>query len=187
MKVLNIAKVTSVPTGFLANTQYFIPVPGEPNLVDVYVSDNTGGTARHIITKAEINTMINTAVAGLTGGAVVVADITARNALAPTKVTMAYVLNATGDSTVTSGAATYLYNPANSTWSKISEAESLDVIVQYANIQGKPNVTNTAIETAVANSHTHTNKAILDSLTTVGSALYYQNEPVNGNIISEQW
>jgi hypothetical protein len=94
----------------------------------------------------------------------IVADIAARNALVLTKNTQVLVLDATGDSTVTSGAATYLYRVSTTSWIKISEAESLDLVLQWANIQGKPTSSPSAIDTAVSNSHTHTNKTQLDKI-----------------------
>lgn len=64
---------------------------------------------------------------------VVVANIAARNAITGLDLFSglhAYVLDATGDVTVTSGAALYIY--ANSTWNKIAEYESLDITVNAA-------------------------------------------------------
>lgn len=75
---------------------------------------------------------------GGTTGAVVTADIPGRDALTPTSGQIVYVVDATGDSTVTSGAASYIYDGVN--WQKVSEFESLDVVLNWANIQGKPNV-----------------------------------------------
>ena len=55
----------------------------------------------------------------------VVADIAARDALTDlTSGDIAYVIDASADGTVTSGAALYVYN--GSSWGKISEFESLD-------------------------------------------------------------
>lgn len=75
---------------------------------------------------------------GGTTGAVVTADIPGRDALTPTSGQIVYVVDATGDNTVTSGAASYIYDGVN--WQKVSEFESLDVVLNWANIQGKPNV-----------------------------------------------
>lgn len=186
MKVLSVEKVTALPSTFAANTQYFVPVSGEPTLIDMYVSSTDGSSAKHIITKAEITTLINQAISTLSG-TVVVADIAARDALAPTTVTTVLVLDATGDSTVASGAATYIYNPSTTSWNKISEAESMDFIVSWASITGGPTSTAAQIDAAVAASHTHSNMVVLDALTDVSGALYYSGQPVNGNIVTEAW
>lgn len=71
-------------------------------------------------------------------GAKVVADITARDALTSEEGLIAYVVDATGDSTVKTGGASYIYDGSN--WIKISEFESMDVILKWADIQGKPNI-----------------------------------------------
>lgn len=56
-----------------------------------------------------------------------VADIAARNALTGmTTGDIAYVVNATGDATVTAGWAVYMWQGA--VWSKISEQEGIDVV-----------------------------------------------------------
>ena len=68
----------------------------------------------------------------------VVADITARDALIPEEGLIAYVVDATGDSTVKSGGASYIYDGSN--WIKISEFESMDMIIDWTDIQNKPNI-----------------------------------------------
>ena len=47
-------------------------------------------------------------------------------------------MDATGDSTVASGGASYIYDGSN--WIKISEFESMDVLVDWIDIQNKPNI-----------------------------------------------
>lgn len=67
----------------------------------------------------------------------VVATIAARDALTPTQEgERAFVRDASGDSTVTGGAAEYIWD--GSAWSKIAEAESLDLILDWGNLQNKP-------------------------------------------------
>jgi hypothetical protein len=106
----------------------------------------------------------------------IVADIAARNALSPTKNTQVLVLDATGDSTVASGAATYLYRVSTTSWIKLSEAESLDLILQWANIQGKPTSSPSAIDTAVGNSHVHnSNLTQLNKIGENADALFTYN------------
>ena len=74
----------------------------------------------------------------------VVDDIAARDGLSPAEGDSCWVKDATADDTVTSGAALYIY--ADSQWVKMAEAESMDVIVQWA--QGKPTSEVTAIDAA---------------------------------------
>ena len=93
----------------------------------------------------------------------VVADITARNALSPFKGLRVYVVNATGDATVASGGADYIHD--GSAWIKTGEAESMDVVVDWANLTNKPTSSVANIDASVTNSHTHSNKTLLDTYT----------------------
>lgn len=93
----------------------------------------------------------------------VVADITARNALSAFKGLRVYVIDATGDATVASGGADYIYD--GSAWIKTGEAESMDVVVDWSNLTNKPTSSVANIDTAVTNSHTHSNKTLLDTYT----------------------
>lgn len=66
-----------------------------------------------------------------------VADIAARNAMTGLFAGLSvYVTDATADSTVASGGAFYLYN--GTAWIKTAESESMDLVLQWANIQGRP-------------------------------------------------
>ena len=67
----------------------------------------------------------------------VVSNISERDKLSPTlEGERAYVRDASSDETVNSGAAEYIWDGSN--WQKISEAESLDLILNWENIQNKP-------------------------------------------------
>lgn len=69
-----------------------------------------------------------------------VADITARNALTGiTTGDIAYVVNATGDATVTAGWAVYMWQGA--AWSKISEQEGIDVVTGGTDLSYTPSTT----------------------------------------------
>lgn len=66
-----------------------------------------------------------------------VADIAARNAMTGLFAGLSvYVTDATADTTVASGGAFYLYN--GTAWIKTAESESMDLVLQWANIQGRP-------------------------------------------------
>lgn len=64
------------------------------------------------------------------------ADITARNATDPASRTgLFYVFDATGDPSVTAGAAYYAWDDVNSAWKKLGETESLDIsVTNYFNL-----------------------------------------------------
>ncbi|HOP80066.1 MAG TPA: hypothetical protein PLZ21_05805, partial [Armatimonadota bacterium] len=97
----------------------------------------------------------------------VVDDIDARDALIPYEGLRVHVKNASADSTVGEGWAEYLFD--GTSWVKTAEAESIDVVQQWANIQGKPTSSVASIDDAVSKRHSHSNKAILDAITSAGS------------------
>ena len=159
------SKLTAVPSlPCEGNAVFFVAPQDKPNYIEIYVSNTSGTALKRLLTDVDIQALIDASISGLAGEMPIVADIAARNALVLTKNTQVLVLDATGDSTVTSGAATYLYRVSTTSWIKLNEAESLDLISQWANIQGRPISSPTAIDTAVSNSHTHTNKTQLDKI-----------------------
>ena len=158
-------KLTAVPTLPCEGSAVFFVAPqNKPTYIEIYVSNNAGTALKRLLTDTDIQALIDASISGLAGEMPIVADIAARNALSPTSNTQVLVLDATGDPTVTSGAATYLYRVSTTSWIKLNEAESIDLVLQWANIQGKPTSSPTAIDTAVSNSHTHTNKTQLDKI-----------------------
>lgn len=159
------SKLTAVPSlPCDPNAVFFVAPQGKPNYIEIYVSNNAGTALKRLLTDTDIQGLIDASISGLAGEMPIVADIAARNALSPTSNTQVLVLDATGDPTVTSGAATYLYRVSTTSWIKLSEAESFDLVLEWVNIQGKPTSSPTAIDTAVSNSHTHTNKTQLDKI-----------------------
>ena len=85
-----------------------------------------------------VQAFLDSLLTGDGAGSKVVADITARDALTTAEGLIAYVVDATGDSTVKSGGASYIYDGSN--WIKISEFESMDMIIDWTDIQNKPNI-----------------------------------------------
>ena len=170
------SKLTAVPSlPCEGNAVFFVAPQSKPNYIEIYVSNNAGTALKRLLTDVDIQSLIDASISGLAGEMPIVADIAARNALVLTKNTQVLVLDATGDSTVASGAATYLYRVSTTSWIKLNEAESLDLILQWANIQGKPTSSPTAIDTAVSNSHTHTNKTQLDKIGEADGLFTYNN------------
>ena len=190
MAQLKISKVTALPGVLAASTLYLVSDAVRTDDVNIYVSNSTGTTAKHVPTFAELETMVDSKVtAGLAAASTlkVVATIAARDALAPTIATLALVLNATSDVTVLSGAATYVYDPVGDVWSKISEHESLDVVLQWANINGKPTSSVADIDDAVTKRHVHANAAVLDLLSDSSGELFYNGVTIAPQMLAEQW
>jgi hypothetical protein len=137
--------------GYTKNTVYFVANPDSADLVDIYISSNSDSnvTVRRVFNEADVASSISSQLATLTD-TYVVADISARDGLSlPTgKFSYVYVTDATGDSTVKSGSALYLYNPSTKTFTKISEQESMDVVLTWDAIQNKPLVGATVTDPA---------------------------------------
>lgn len=70
----------------------------------------------------------------------ITSTITTRNALTPTGNLPVFVKDASGDATVTAGGALYLYEFTTTTWIKLAEYESLDIVQDWTNITSKPSV-----------------------------------------------
>jgi hypothetical protein len=119
----------------------------------------------------------------------IVADITARDALLPlTSAKWVYVINATGDTTVTAGGATYLYNPGTTSWVKASESESMDIVLQWSSITGRPTSAVADIDDAVARRHTHANSAQLAKIgEDAGGSMTYNGAAVGANWANAAW
>jgi hypothetical protein len=192
-QVLKFRKVASLPATYEGSTMYMVADSVNAALFEMYLSSADGTTVRHLLNKSEIQTMINTSVAGSIAGMgtmSVVTDIAARDALNPATVSLALVLNATADTTVANGAATYVYNTTTSAWIKIAEYESLDVVLQWSNIVGRPTSTPAQIDAAVTGNHNHGNKPVLDGLSIASGGsnrLLSGGEPIRGFLEEEAW
>jgi hypothetical protein len=159
---LKIFRETALPGTLQPYSIYMIAPAARPDYVEIYVTSSTGA-ARRVIDKTDIETLISDALTAARE-LKIVADIAARNALDPTFAQYVFVIDATADTTVTSGGATYLYNVDTEAWIKISEAESLDVVIDWSDIQNGPESTVAEIDAAVAAAHTHANKTQLDKI-----------------------
>ncbi|MDX2008211.1 MAG: hypothetical protein SFU83_23455 [Meiothermus sp.] len=179
---LKFHQVTALPGTLEPDSFYYVLAAGGNTYVEAYITDNSGNP-KAIGNTARTNALIAAQISAL-NQVYNVANIAARNALAASLGSNALVLvtDATGDATVASGAAMYFWNDSGETWTKVAEYESMDVVVQWANITGKPTSTPAQIDSAVANAHTHSNKSTLDKLTDPGGSLLY-----NGNAISSDW
>lgn len=178
MATYSIYKETTLPGTLQSHSIYLIAPPARPDFVEMYVTGASASTVKRVIDSAQVQSMIDATVAGVSN-LEVVANIAARNALNPTKNIQVLVLDATGDATVSSGAATYVYRFSTTSWIKISEAESQDVVLQWANIQNKPTSSVADIDDAVTKKHSHVNKTELDKVGESGGYFTYNgSKPV---------
>lgn len=167
MSTARLFKETAVPQAFEANGIYFIKAG---NRLRVLVADSAGTGFASTITDAEVQTMIESALTAAGSQQSFVADTIAdRDALAPDAIVTVVVLDASADSTVTSGSATYMWLPTQGVWHKLSESESMDVVQNWINIAGRPASSVSQIDDAVAKKHAHTNMSQLNKVGEDGS------------------
>jgi hypothetical protein len=182
MPALKIYRETALPGTLEPSAIYLIAPPGSPQYVEMYVSNATASAAKRILKESDVQAMISSAMSAV-NELTVVADIAARNALAPTRTMYVFVRNATADVTVASGGATYLYDLANTVWVKVSEAEGLDVTFNWASLAGRPTASTAAIDATVLAAHTHANKTQLDKVGQDGAG----NFTYDGALPSTAW
>jgi hypothetical protein len=173
MSVIKIHKVTALPTPVEGHAVYLVAPASKPDYVEMYVTNADATVTRRVINSDDIQAMINASIAAAGSGVTIVNTITDRNALPTYNGLYVLVLDATGDPTVTTGAASYVWREATSSWIKMTEYESLDLQLTWNNLTGKPSSTPAQIDTSVTNSHTHSNMTQLSKI----------DEDANGNLI----
>lgn len=158
-ELVKFIKVLALPETLEPNAFYFVE---NGDYAESYLT-NSAGVARMIGNSGMINELAEEFYTQ-TSNIKIVADLAARDALDPSVNKLVLVLDASDDATVDSGAATYIYNFDESEFVKIAEHESMDVTLEWADIQGGPSSTPAQIDAAVADSHTHANQAELDKV-----------------------
>lgn len=163
-QALKIYRETAMPASVEAYSIYMIAPADRPDYVEIYVTGSAGEIKR-VINSADIATLVQAQVSAATE-LLIVDNIPARDALSLTATRYVYVRDATLDTTVASGGATYLCDPNGSptNWIKVSEAESIDVALSWASIFDKPVSTVAELDDAVAKRHAHGNKTQLDKV-----------------------
>lgn len=183
MAAIQFFRETALPGTLQPSSIYFIANPATPAYFELYVTDAAGTATKRTPTQADIQSLINSSIAA-SNNLTIVNTIAARDALLPLTTTKwVYVIDATGDATVTSGGATYLYDPSGAgTWIKAAEAESLDLTLNWSSIVGKPTSTPAQIDAAVTAAHTHANMTQLNKIgeDSGGNLLYNGSLPATG-------
>lgn len=188
MAIVKFFKVTTLPGTLQPNAFYYV-LNGD--YAESYLTNNAG-VAKAIGNSAMITALVNGALTSALAdynALEIVPTIAARDALATGAMRnfLVLVVDATGDATVMSGAALYAYREADTSFVKISEYESMDVVIQWENIQGRPMSSPAQIDTAVSQSHTHANMAVLDKLSADAEGLVYDGEPVAARWATLNW
>lgn len=125
---MQILRVTALPAELAANTMYLVKGAGEELTITVVGTD--GSAVGSTLTSTQINSMIAAEIAELdiSNGVQFAEDIEARDSLALTKDSLVFVADASDDETVESGAALYFYSLSNTTFTKVAEYESMDLV-----------------------------------------------------------
>lgn len=178
MAAVKFFKVLELPAEPEANAFYFVQ---NGDFAEHYLTD-TSGVAHGVGNSEFIESIVDTKLEGSLAGfskVEVVADIEARDLLEVGEDNfLVLVLDASDDETVDSGSALYVYHASEEEFVKIAEYESMDVVLNWSDIVGRPSSAPAAIDSAVTNAHTHDNKAVLDLLTEADGVLLYDGEPV---------
>lgn len=187
MAIYQVFKETTLPGTLQPHSIYLVAPAASPGVLEMYVTGALASNVRSIVNRAQIQAMIDASLGGV-GGLAVVDDIAERDALTPTTNTQVLVIDASADPTVTAGAATYVYRVSTSTWIKISEAESQDLVLNWSVIVGRPTSSPAQIDAAVGASHTHSNLTELNKVGEDGDG----NLTYNGSLpviawTSENW
>ena len=187
MAVYRVYKETTLPGALVANAIYLVAPAATPDYLEVYVTDSAGSAQRRTPRVADIQALIDASIASA-GGTVIVDDIAERDALAPTNGTTVLVIDASDDATVDSGAATYIYRESTTSWVKISEAESLDLVINWGDIVGRPTSAVADIDDAVSLRHAHTNKTELDQIgEDANGELTYNGNNIRARLETTGW
>ncbi len=188
MALVKFYKVATLPGTLEPDSFYYVE---NGSYAESYLT-NSSGVARAVGNSAMINALVADALAGWSGdaGALdIVSDIAARDVLTSTldRNAMILVLDASDDPTVDAGSALYAFAASTETIYKVAEYESMDVVVQWASIQGGPSSTPAQIDTAVSQTHTHSNKATLDKFSESGGQVLYDGSPIQANWETANW
>lgn len=181
-------KVATLPTPLEPNSFYYVE---NGTYTESYLT-NSAGVAKSVGNSTMINALISQALANWGGTASalsIVPNIAARNALTLTAVAnlMILVVDASGDITVDSGSALYAYDFTSKVTYKLAEYESMDAVLEWNSIKGRPTSTVAQIDSTVSLAHTHDNKTVLDKLTEVGGALRYDDKGINPEWSTNNW
>lgn len=176
--------LAALPDPLEADAFYYIE---NGTYAEAYIT-NSSGVARMVGNSSMINALIANELSNWTGASsqvIIVADIAARDDLAASAESnlMVLVLDASADATVDSGSALYAYSKSAATWYKVAEYESMDVVVAWDDISGRPTSSSAQIDDAVSKAHQHSNMAQLSKIGEDGSG----NMTYDGSAVKTQW
>lgn len=186
MSKFHIERVMALPDPLTASTMYIVKKEGTA-LAEVHFSNNEGTSTQHVVNSADITDMISTALASF-NVVYTVNTILERNALVLPRNSIVLVADARGDNTVRTGGALYVYNKSANSYIKVSEFESMGVVLDWSNIQNKPVSTIAEIDDAVSKRHSHINSGQLSKIgEDSGGNLTYNNSLIKAGVSTSDW
>lgn len=152
---------------FVTLSRFFDLEGNKRNFISEDIIDVQAGNLANFIQEVKQALEESWDISKATGSLGIVSNIQQRDKITPDQGYLVWVEDATGDETVKSGGAAYLYR--NSKWIKIFESESLDLSLEWSKIKDKPTSSPSEIDSAVALRHAHDNQQILDGITSSSS------------------
>ncbi len=142
---MKIRKVLTLPGVLETDTVYVVKSTDPTSTLDyqiMHMTNNAGTISYSGITFGMIDSHIDNKINAYSSAAsstkIYATYAAMLAATAPLYNEFAHVIDATGDVTVVAGGATYLYNFNTATYVKVSEFESMDVIIDWVNVVNKP-------------------------------------------------
>lgn len=188
MASLRFYKMATLPSTLQSNAFYLIQ---NGQYAEAYVTNLTGSPraiGNSLMIGEIARNIVDEALSDL-NALEIVADINERDELASStnRNLVILVTDATGDPTVVSGAVMYAYNAATMTFTKLTEYDDVDAVIQWSNIQGRPTSSPAQLDLAVTLTHNHANKPTLDKISEDGEGLLFMGNPVQPRWSTNNW
>lgn len=184
-----ISRVKEAPALLHANTMYIIKKDGEANAKLLFTGNDPMSTAS-TVGFDDVDTIATKAAedAVKAGQSVfVVKTITAMNALVVDHPALAYVEDTSEDPLAKNPTGGYVYDPVNAYWLPLPAGGGTGTTVKWADILNGPTATPSQIDSAVAASHTHANRPVLDKLSDQSGKLAFNGSPVSEVNVTTSW
>lgn len=187
MKV-NFNAVLTLPAVLEPSSFYYVQNAG---VAESYLTDSTG-KAKAIGNTAMVSRLIGEHLAEwekTSNEMPILADIAAMELYTATleKNSFILVVDASADATVGSGSALYAFDYSGQIRYKIAEYESMDVVLKWGSLEGRPDSTPAQIDLSVSKSHEHSNKAVIDSLSDDFGELKYKGKAISTDWSTSDW
>ena len=187
MSKFKIVRVTTLPSTITPSTMYILKTPTSA-IAEVYFSNNDGSVLVPGITEQFITDSFASLLASGMGQIEIVENINERNRANKNGNCLIMVIDATGDEFGSTGTVLYLYRAINSSYFRVSSFDGTNDAINggtvgtiwWDTIQGRPTSTPEQIDQAVADSHTHSNKSVLDRIGVTADGVL----TVDGNIFA---